>query len=122
MRLYYVSDKGIASCVNVKTGEPHWRSRLSGPHSASPLYAEGHVYFQNENGLTTVIKPGTTFNKVAENQLDGRTFASIATVGKRCFCERKHTCTELRSSRVQRVAGLDGWRFPCENEGEFYAI
>ena len=43
--LYYVSDKGIASCIDAKTGEPHWRSRLSGPHAASPLYAEGHIYF-----------------------------------------------------------------------------
>ena len=95
--LYYVSDKGIASCVNAKTGEPHWRSRLTGPHSASPLYAEGHIYFQSEEGLTTVINPGTTFNKVAENQLDGRTFASIATVGKTMFLR-----TETHLYRIEK--------------------
>lgn len=83
--MYFVSDKGIASCVDAKTGEPHWRARMTGAYSASPLYAEGHIYFQNETGLTTVITPGRTFNKVAENQLDGRTFASIATVGKAMF-------------------------------------
>ena len=95
--LYYVSDKGIASCIDAKTGEPHWRSRLTGPHSASPLYAEGHIYFQSEEGLTTVIKPGKTFTKVAENQLDGRTFASIATVGKTMFLR-----TETHLYRIEK--------------------
>ena len=83
--VYFVSDNGILSCLDAKTGRQHWRSRLTGVYAASPLYAAGRIYFQNESGLTTVIQPGKTFKKVAENQLDGRTFASIATVGKAIF-------------------------------------
>lgn len=74
--LYIVSDGGIASCIEAKTGKVHWTERLGGPHSASPLYAAGMIYFQSEDGTTTVIKPGTTFTKVEKSQVKGRTFAS----------------------------------------------
>ena len=76
--MYFVSDQGIATCLDAKTGENHWRSRLKGKYSASPLFADGRIYFQNEEGLTTVIEPGLSFEKLAENQVDGRTFATIA--------------------------------------------
>lgn len=81
--LYMVDDRGIASCLNAITGELHWQERLPGGFSASPVLADGVIYFQNETGETTVIKPGTQFEKIATNQLgDGknRTFASFAFV------------------------------------------
>ncbi len=76
--IYVVSDKGIATCLDARTGETHWRARLQGNYSPSPVLADGRIYFQNEDGLTTVIEPGTTFKKLAENQVDGRTLATIA--------------------------------------------
>src|SRR5262249_52278948 len=45
--LYVVSDGGWASCLGAKTGEVHWAQRLGGSFSASPLVADGKVYFQN---------------------------------------------------------------------------
>jgi outer membrane protein assembly factor BamB len=78
--LYVVSDQGLASCVDAKTGKLHWQERLGGAYSASPLHAAGHVYFQSEDGATTVVKAGTTFTQVAKNELKGRTFASIAPI------------------------------------------
>ena len=76
--IYVVSDQGIASCFDAKTGKNHWRARLKGKYAASPLLADGRIYFQNEEGLTTVVEPGLSFKKLAENQVDGRTFATIA--------------------------------------------
>lgn len=81
--LYMVDDRGIASCLDAITGKLHWQERLKGGFSASPSYADGVIYFQNETGQTTVIKPGTTFEEVAKNDLgDGklRTFASFGFV------------------------------------------
>ena len=77
--LYIVSDLGVASCVDARTGDPHWQLRLGGGFSASPLAAEGRIYFTNEEGLTTVIAAAKTPKKLAENQIDGRTLASLAT-------------------------------------------
>ena len=76
--IYVVNDNGIASCLDAKTGEVQWRERLGGAHSASPIYADGRIYFQSEEGATVVVAPGRTFRKLAENKLDGSTLASIA--------------------------------------------
>ncbi|QDU61209.1 outer membrane biogenesis protein BamB [Planctomycetes bacterium Pan216] len=76
--LYTVSDKGIATCFDAATGKVHWRQRLGGNFSASPLYADEKIYFQSEDGKTTVIHPGTEFIPIAENDLDETTFASYA--------------------------------------------
>ena len=76
--LYIVSDNGIATCFDAKTGAVHWQQRLGGNYSASPVSALGRIYFQNEEGLTIVIEAGTKFKKLASNQIDGTTLASLA--------------------------------------------
>lgn len=74
--LYVVSDSGIATCLDAKSGKVHWRERLGGNFSASPLHAAGRIYYLDEDGGTTVVKPGKTFAKLARNEIKGRTFAS----------------------------------------------
>jgi outer membrane protein assembly factor BamB len=83
--LYLVSDNGIASCLHAKTGKTHWQQRLGGNHSASPIFVEGRIYFLNEEGESVVIEPGKEFKKLATNQLDGQTLASMAVSGKAIF-------------------------------------
>lgn len=81
--LYCVSDNGIATCVDARTGAEHWRERLGGNFSASPFAAGGKVYFQEESGETIVVEAGRTFTEVARSRLaEGeRTFASYAVAG-----------------------------------------
>jgi outer membrane protein assembly factor BamB len=76
--LYAVADNGMASCLDAKTGKVHWQQRLGGAYSASPVFAEGRVYFQSEDGVGTVIKAGTRFERLARNVLGERTLASYA--------------------------------------------
>ena len=76
--LYVVTDFGIATCVDARSGEIHWQERLGGNHSASPTFVDGRIYFQNEEGVTIVIAPGTEFRELARNRLDGTTLASMA--------------------------------------------
>lgn len=76
--LYMVSDGGVASCLDAKTGEVHWSERLGGAFSASPIHVGGKVYFQSEEGVTTVVKAGKQFDQVAKNDLKERTLASFA--------------------------------------------
>ena len=76
--LYMISDNGIATCFDAKAGKVHWQQRLSGTFSASPTFADGRIYFQNEDGETVVIAPGKEFRKLATNQIDGQTLASMA--------------------------------------------
>jgi outer membrane protein assembly factor BamB len=76
--LYVVSDGGILSCVDAKTGAVLWQQRLSGSYSASPLYVDGRIYFSSEQGVTTVLVPGKEFRRVATNALDGAILSSLA--------------------------------------------
>jgi outer membrane protein assembly factor BamB len=76
--LYMVSDGGIASCVEAKTGEVIWTERIGGGHSASPIYAAGKLYFSNEAGVVTVLAVGKKFTVLAKNDLGERTLASPA--------------------------------------------
>lgn len=76
--LYYVSDGGIATCANALTGEVYWAERLGGGFSASPVVAEGRIYFQNETGTGYVVKAGKTFELLATNEMGERTLASPA--------------------------------------------
>ena len=83
--LYMVTDNGIATCVDAKTGKEYWRARVGGNHSASPIYADGRIYFLSEEGESVVIAPGQKLKHLATNQLDGRTLASMAVSGGSIF-------------------------------------
>jgi outer membrane protein assembly factor BamB len=76
--LYLVSDQGVASCLDAKTGKVYWQERVGGAYSASPLYADGRIYLQDENGTVVVLKAGRQFEPVARNALGERTLASCA--------------------------------------------
>jgi outer membrane protein assembly factor BamB len=88
--LYVVSDLGIVSCLDAQTGAVHWQQRIGGNHSASPVFADGRIYFLSEEGVATVIAPGRVFRRLATNTLDGATLASIAVSQKSLFI-RTHT-------------------------------
>jgi outer membrane protein assembly factor BamB len=83
--LYLVSDIGIATCVDARTGEVRWQQRIGGNHSASPILADGRIYFLSEEGVATVIAPGPEFRKLAVNELDGATLASMAVADQSIF-------------------------------------
>jgi outer membrane protein assembly factor BamB len=75
---YEVSDGGIASCLDAKTGKTHWSERLGGGFSASPVFAEGKIYFFNEEGVGFVVKASKTYELIQKNELGDRTLASPA--------------------------------------------
>ncbi|HEV2971398.1 MAG TPA: PQQ-binding-like beta-propeller repeat protein [Pirellulales bacterium] len=80
--LYVVSDSGVATCLESKTGAALWRHRLGGSFSASPLSADGRIYFFAESGDTTVIEPGRKYKELAAHHLDGRIMATPAIAGR----------------------------------------
>jgi outer membrane protein assembly factor BamB len=80
--IFNVHDSGVASCIRAQTGEELWSRRLSGNYSASPLYADGKVYFWSEDGTTTVIRAAPQYEELARNQLDDGFMASPAVIGK----------------------------------------
>jgi outer membrane protein assembly factor BamB len=89
--LYVVNDKGVLWCLDLGTGKPiYGPERLAvGTYSASPLLADGKLYLTNEDGLTTVVKAGPVFERLAENPLDGFTISSPAAAAGQLFLRTK---------------------------------
>ena len=79
--IYMISDTGVTTCLEAKTGQRVWRSRLGGSYASSPIYADGRLYFCSQQGKTTVVKPGRTCEVLATNNLDGGFMASPAISG-----------------------------------------
>lgn len=77
-RLYSITEAGIVNCLQGATGEVLWRQRLAGKFSASPICADGRVYFLSEKGKMTVVEEGPQFKVVAENDLSETCCASPA--------------------------------------------
>ena len=84
--VYALSDNGVMFCWNGETGKEMWRERLSGPVSASPVLAGGHIYWAKEAGTIYVFKPTPEkFDLVATNTLGNSAFASPAICGGQIF-------------------------------------
>ncbi|MBJ7346501.1 MAG: PQQ-binding-like beta-propeller repeat protein [Gemmataceae bacterium] len=84
--LFMVADNGMASCVEAATGKVHWGpERIDGAYSSSPVISDGKIYFQNEEGKTTVVKAARTFQKIATSDIGERTLASFAVADGKLF-------------------------------------
>jgi len=84
-RLYVVSNRGIATCLDATTGSVRWKQRLPGVYAASLLSAGGNIYAFNQAGVTTLFQPGDTFRPVARNALNGQIRATPAVVDGTMF-------------------------------------
>jgi outer membrane protein assembly factor BamB len=83
--LFVVSDNGIAQCLDAKTGAAQWKEQLPGDHKASPLAADGRVYFLGRDGRCTVTAAAAKFETQAENRLDDEFIASPAVSDGKLF-------------------------------------
>ena len=83
--LFMVSDNGIITCLDAKTGAVVWEQKVGGDFSASPISAEGRIYFFDRDSKATVIQAGREFKLLAENKLDDGLMASAAVSGKALF-------------------------------------
>lgn len=76
--LFAVTDGGVATCMKAETGEIAWQERLGGSYSASPVSAEGRVYFISDEGETTVLEAGLEYRVLSRNPLGEKVQASPA--------------------------------------------
>jgi outer membrane protein assembly factor BamB len=69
--LYLCSNNGIVTAYNAETGDRVYQQRLStgGGYSASPVAADGHLYFSSEDGDVVVVKAGPTFERLSVNKM-----------------------------------------------------
>jgi outer membrane protein assembly factor BamB len=98
--IYTAADESFITCLEGATGQVVWTERIGGNFEASPIYAEGRLYFFNQQGVATVLKPGRTCDVLATNTLDDGFMASPAVGGKSFFLRAK--------SHLYRVEDMGG--------------
>ena len=78
--LYALTDNGILSAYEPKTGERIYQQRVAGGSgfSASPVAAGGRLYLASEDGDVYVIKAGRTYELLATNAMGESLMATPA--------------------------------------------
>jgi outer membrane protein assembly factor BamB len=66
-----------AHCFEAATGNILWHEPM-GVHHASPVSANGLVYFLNDDGVAHVVKAAASYELVARNEIGEKTYASLA--------------------------------------------
>lgn len=79
-RAYVVNSSGVLVSADVKNGEVQWRLRLKGPFSATPVAADGHLYFFNEDGLGQVVRTDVDQGELATSGELGETILATPAV------------------------------------------
>jgi len=71
--MYWVNDRGIASCIKVETGVNVYSQRIEGAGGvyASPVAAEGRLYVVTRRNGTFVIEAKPEYRQLAHNKLAG---------------------------------------------------
>jgi outer membrane protein assembly factor BamB len=95
--LLMVNDSGVVTCLDARTGGQVWTARLTDSYSASPIAADGRVYFFSEDGKATVIEAGRAFKVLAENTLDEGFMASPAIDGRALYLRTKSHLYRIES-------------------------
>jgi outer membrane protein assembly factor BamB len=90
--LYVCSDSGLLTCYAAKTGQRVYRQRLGGQggYTASPVAADGRLYFTSEDGTVTVVRAGPTFEVLAVNELGDPCLATPAISDGMIFVRTEH--------------------------------
>lgn len=67
--LFAITEQGIGTCLDVKTGEQVWQKRIGGSFAGSPVCVDGKLYTIDEDGTVVVIAAGREYEELARNEL-----------------------------------------------------
>ena len=96
--IYTAAAESFVTCLDAATGDTVWNERIGGKFAASPIYADGRIYFCDQQGVTTVIKPGRTLQVLATNTLADGFMASPAASGKAFYLRTKTSLYRIESA------------------------
>jgi outer membrane protein assembly factor BamB len=98
--LFTLSDNGIATCWEAKTGQEVWKERLGGEFAASMLVSDGRIYCFGQDGKATVLRANRHFERLATNVLDAGFLASPAVAGRALILRTKTHVYRIEEPRV----------------------
>lgn len=67
--LFLMSDGGIATCLDLKTGRVHWQKRVGGNYSSSLVRAHDKIYCPSMDGEVVVLAADSEFQELGRTSL-----------------------------------------------------
>lgn len=67
--VYFINKVGVLHCLDMTSGELHYRKRLTAPCWATPIASDEYLYLFGKDGTTQVLEAGKEFKLVAANSL-----------------------------------------------------
>jgi outer membrane protein assembly factor BamB len=101
--LYSCTDKGVLTCFNAKTGEQIYQQRINEQSlgfSASPVAANGHLYFASKDGEVYVIKAGPKYELLAINPMNEAMMATPAIADNMLIIRSRHHVFGIAEQRM----------------------
>ncbi len=84
-KLYVLTDNGLVSCYNARTGEPYYQqTRLPKAYNfkSSPVGANGKLYLASENDDVIVLRMGEKFEVLATNTIPDSVFVATPAIAE----------------------------------------
>jgi outer membrane protein assembly factor BamB len=100
--LYCGSDRGVLSCYEARTGGLQYRERFgsgSVPFSASPVAADGKIYFTAEKGDIYVVEAGPKYKLLNVNKMGETCMATPAISQGTMFFRTRHQLVAVAKDR-----------------------
>jgi outer membrane protein assembly factor BamB len=101
--LYVGVDTGILSAYEVATGKRLYQERITKDPiglSASPVAANGRLYFPSEDGILFVVRAGKTFELLAKNDMKEMLLATPAVSGDLLLVRTRTHLHALREAKA----------------------
>jgi outer membrane protein assembly factor BamB len=94
--LFTCGNGGMVSCYEADTGKEVYKERLGGvSYTASPVAADGRLYFASEQGQVRVVQAGPEFKLLAVNDLGDPCLATPAISAGMLFVRTQHNLVAL---------------------------
>jgi outer membrane protein assembly factor BamB len=78
-------DRGVVTCIDAPTGNVHWRERVGGNYSSSPVRIADAVYCVSTEGVVVAVAAADTFKVLGRSPLGEGSRATPAVAGGRMF-------------------------------------
>jgi outer membrane protein assembly factor BamB len=104
--LYTCANNGLLTCYETKTGKQVYRERLggAGTYTASPVAADGRLYFTSEEQGVRVVKAGPKFERLAANPVGEVCMATPAISDGMIFVRGQHHLFAFGNPRLSKAA------------------
>lgn len=102
--VYMISDNGIVTCMDARSGVIHYSERLGGEFSASPLAVKDRIYFFDQEGVTSVVASGKEFKVLARSTIGDGFMASPAVSGEALYLRSKSRLYRIEANQGRGVS------------------